>query len=392
MSELSGNIEESQEIHRHLTALTRTQLSAPMQSLARYGYLDQSKSVFDYGCGKGSDVELLRDSGLDASGWDPYYSPDAIKKYSDIVNLGFVINVIEDLAERKLALASAYKLAGDCLVVSAMLENANARGGTPFKDGVRTSRNTFQKYFSQAELGAFIESVLGVEPVPVAPGIFYAFKTDGAKAAFLTRKGSQRRRPSDFTSRRLPAFRTKPKSHVSPSFRKYQNNTAILEELWTTWVNLGRAPKSNEIEKLEDIRRLLGSYPNALKVLRTVKGDEGVAILEKAHFTRYDDLTVQFAEYKFYRTPPPRPMPEQFKEDVRHFFGNLANAQSAGENSLLQVLDKQKVLSACAEAAEKGLGWLDGCSGQLIPDSILSFSAATTGGMPSLNVWGRCRL
>ena len=32
------------------------------------------------------------------------------------------------------------------------------------------------------------------------------------------------------------------------------------------------------------------------------------------------------------------------------------------------------------------------CSGQLIPDSILSFSSATTGGMPSLNVWGRCRL
>ncbi|MBK1873929.1 hypothetical protein FE848_11900 [Marinobacter sp. 1-3A] len=32
------------------------------------------------------------------------------------------------------------------------------------------------------------------------------------------------------------------------------------------------------------------------------------------------------------------------------------------------------------------------CSGQLIPDSVLSFSSATTGGMPSLNVWGRCRL
>ena len=29
---------------------------------------------------------------------------------------------------------------------------------------------------------------------------------------------------------------------------------------------------------------------------------------------------------------------------------------------------------------------LANCSGQLIPDSILSFSSATTGGMPSLNV------
>lgn len=35
---------------------------------------------------------------------------------------------------------------------------------------------------------------------------------------------------------------------------------------------------------------------------------------------------------------------------------------------------------------------LDMCSGQLIPDSILRFSSAATGEMPSLNVCGRCRL
>ncbi|SFM76358.1 hypothetical protein SAMN04487963_3640, partial [Marinobacter zhejiangensis] len=31
------------------------------------------------------------------------------------------------------------------------------------------------------------------------------------------------------------------------------------------------------------------------------------------------------------------------------------------------------------------------CSGQLIPDSILSFSSAATGEMPPLNECGRCR-
>jgi hypothetical protein len=34
----------------------------------------------------------------------------------------------------------------------------------------------------------------------------------------------------------------------------------------------------------------------------------------------------------------------------------------------------------------------DECSGQLIPDSILSFSSAATGDTPPLNVCGRCSL
>ncbi|MAL97484.1 MAG: hypothetical protein CL583_03445 [Alteromonadaceae bacterium] len=114
-------IESGSEIHRHLTALTRTQLSAPMQSLARYGYLDKTRSVFDYGCGKGSDVQLLKDSNINVAGWDPYYSPSAEKKAADIVNLGFVINVIEVPEERNLALTNAYELASEILVVSAML-------------------------------------------------------------------------------------------------------------------------------------------------------------------------------------------------------------------------------------------------------------------------------
>ncbi|SFI24413.1 phage/plasmid-like protein TIGR03299 [Modicisalibacter xianhensis] len=32
------------------------------------------------------------------------------------------------------------------------------------------------------------------------------------------------------------------------------------------------------------------------------------------------------------------------------------------------------------------------CSGQLIPDSVLSFSSANAGGIPALNAWGRWRL
>ncbi len=87
-------------VARHLTALSRVNLSAPIQTLARFGFLDGSKTVFDYGCGRGGDIRGLSENGITVSGWDPYYAPDETKEPAHIVNLGFVINVIEDPVER----------------------------------------------------------------------------------------------------------------------------------------------------------------------------------------------------------------------------------------------------------------------------------------------------
>ena len=110
------------KISRHLTALSRSNLSAPMQSLARHGYLDGSLTVFDYGCGKGDDIRNLMANDILVSGSDPHYAPDQPKQEADIVNIGFVINVIENYQERLDALLGAYALSRHVLVVSAMLQ------------------------------------------------------------------------------------------------------------------------------------------------------------------------------------------------------------------------------------------------------------------------------
>ncbi|MGZ8218777.1 DNA phosphorothioation-associated putative methyltransferase [Methylomagnum sp.] len=154
---------------RHLTALSRSGFSAPVQSLARHGFLDGRHRLFDYGCGRGDDVRGLVENGLDAAGWDPYHAPDRPIHPADIVNLGFVINVIEDFDERVDALTRAYALAGRLLVVSVMLANQNDPRGKSFRDGVLTQRGTFQKYFTQAEIKAFLEATLDEEAIPVAP-------------------------------------------------------------------------------------------------------------------------------------------------------------------------------------------------------------------------------
>ena len=108
----------TETLARHRTALQRYALSTPMQALHRHGYLDGTRIVFDYGCGKGDDVRILHVDGVEARGWDPHFAPDTPKTAADIVNLGFVINVIEDLAERTQALRDAYHLARQLLSVS----------------------------------------------------------------------------------------------------------------------------------------------------------------------------------------------------------------------------------------------------------------------------------
>jgi hypothetical protein len=98
-------------VKRHLTAIDRDKLSAPMQALARHNYLDGEYSVFDYGCGKGDDAKELEAHGIDVAFWDPVYYPERSKKSADIVNLGYVINIIEERGERDRVLRDAFKVA-----------------------------------------------------------------------------------------------------------------------------------------------------------------------------------------------------------------------------------------------------------------------------------------
>ena len=129
-------------IARHRTALARYGFSAPIQALSRYGLIHSSTDVFDYGCGRGDDVRGLTANGIAVFGWDPHYAPEETKREADVVNLGFVINVIEDFGERAGALRGAYSLTKRVLAVAAMLRSQDAPAGRPYRDGFLTSRNT----------------------------------------------------------------------------------------------------------------------------------------------------------------------------------------------------------------------------------------------------------
>ncbi|MEI6874271.1 MAG: DNA phosphorothioation-associated putative methyltransferase [Spirochaetota bacterium] len=148
-------------VDRHRTAISRSALSKPVQALLSAGILTKERSFFDYGCGRGDDITALSSAGYQASGWDPVHRPAEAKREADVVNLGFVINVIENPSERIKVLHDAFTLAHSTLCVSALVENMQtAVNLKPFKDGYLTSRNTFQKYFNQGELAQLLEDAL----------------------------------------------------------------------------------------------------------------------------------------------------------------------------------------------------------------------------------------
>jgi hypothetical protein len=59
--------------------------------------------------------------GYSGNGWDPVHWPDAALEPAPVVNLGCVVNVIENPAERQQTLRRAWQLAERVLIVSARL-------------------------------------------------------------------------------------------------------------------------------------------------------------------------------------------------------------------------------------------------------------------------------
>ncbi len=219
--------ERTVEVQRHKTAIARYKLSKPIQTVIEYGLLNENTSLLDYGCGQGHDVIGLKEMGFTAVGWDPVYSPDVDKEPTDIVNLGFVLNVIEDPVERADVLHEAYELSNNLLVVSTLVANSSTpMPGRPYKDGILTSRNTFQKYFQQNELQHYIEDVLGTSAVAVGPGIFYVFRSTGDHQQFLSNR-SRRAINWEEISRRLFPARERPKR--PPKEDPYEKHKDLLD-------------------------------------------------------------------------------------------------------------------------------------------------------------------
>lgn len=149
-------------IPRHKAALKRSELSLPMAAAVDGGILLPHRTHLDYGCGRGDDVRFLQAMGFRSRGYDPYYFPRTFKKAVDVVTLLYVLSTIEVPMLRCQVLVSAYQLARQTLVVSAITGRSANHAGIAYNDGVITKWGTFEKCYSHTELKHLIEDTLGV--------------------------------------------------------------------------------------------------------------------------------------------------------------------------------------------------------------------------------------
>lgn len=357
--ETAGNVagetaDAAPAVARHRTAMSRQGLSTPMQALARHGFLEGVDSVFDYGCGRGDDLAVLAAAGIPASGWDPYYAPDAPREAADVVNLGYVLNVIETPAERTAALEAAFALAHRLLCVAVMIVGkADVSGLTPHGDGFLTARGTFQKYFTQEEARELIETTLGAEAIPVAPGVFFVFRDKLAEQRFLEGRARRRRDISHLLAIAPPAPATPP-AHDQAILAEHRE---VIDGLWRRALELGRLPYSDELDPALStaIGQAAGSIRKAAQLAQLVHDP---ATLPRAREARVSDLQVYFALNLFNRRRRYGELPAGLQRDVKAFFGAYAQAEAAGRQLLFSVNDPETILAACRQAEEAGHGHL----------------------------------
>jgi DNA phosphorothioation-associated putative methyltransferase len=346
-------------VARHLTALARTAISAPVQLLLRHGLLTAARTFFDYGCGRGDDVSSLAAEGFAATGWDPHYAPDRECVKAEVVNVGFVINVIEDPAERVEVLNRAFGLTQGVMAVAVMLYTQGSQG-KQFNDGLVTTRGTFQKYFQQAELKGLLEEVLHQEAFLVGPGIAFVFADKDWEQRFL----ASRYRRSEVGTRlmqlraRVPArSRERPGTHTKPIEVEAAPIHPLLVDLWRLTLDLGRHPEDVEVPALEEVVQEFGSYSRALRRLERLFDQ---SLLDRARAVRAEDLRLYFAIQHFSKRARYRQLEPRLQRDVKAFFGDYSRAQAAGLRLLSEAADPSLLLQACHQATEQGCGFLDG--------------------------------
>ncbi|MBE9224420.1 DNA phosphorothioation-associated putative methyltransferase [Phormidium sp. LEGE 05292] len=323
------------QIQRHRAAMMRRDISRPVRLALEANIFNQDTTFFDYGCGYGGDVKRIAENGFISNGWDPYYFPDNPIIPADIVNIGYVINVIECQKERREALLKAWELTKQVLVVSAqVLIDDERRGQVAYSDGFITRKNTFQKYYQQEELKVYIDQVLEVDSIPIALGIYFVFRDPTQAEAF---------RASRCRSR-LSTPRVK---YIDKRFEDYQE---LLQPLMAFVTERGRLPLPGEFPQETELKAEFGRISRAFQViLQATDRQEWDMITEK----RYSDLLLYLALQNFNEPHKLKDIPPVIQRDIKGLFGSYRKAKETAEGMLFSI-GNLSIIAKCCEASNIG--------------------------------------
>lgn len=343
-------------VARHRTAIGRNSLSTPMAALNAAGLLEDGVSVLDYGCGRGDDVRALRAAGIDAVGWDPHFAPDrSVLAPRHVVNLGFVLNVVEDPSERCDVLRRAFDLAERCLAVAVMLVGkGDVSGHRPHGDGFLTSRGTFQRYYTQAELRNFLLETLEMTPVAAGAGIFFLFRDEELEQRVLSS-----RQTGMVGGRSILSVPRPPLSLAPGTSRRQEALESVRYDLAELLLTMGRVPHADEMPptlrmRLADARlSLKAAIADALAAIPAGKMADTTA-------GRADELGRFFALSAFSGRAPYRRLSPELQRDIRAFFGSLSAAERVGRRMLFDAGDAEALMKEAQAHAMAGVGHMSG--------------------------------
>ncbi len=349
-------------IERHKAAIIRNDFSRPVRLAVEAGLFTPEITFFDYGCGHGGDVNRLAEKGYISTGWDPYYSPDTPRTPADIVNIGYVINVIEDLTERQEALINAWEITQKVLLVAAqVLIDDRIRGVVAYGDGVITSRNTFQKYYEQEELKTYIDRILGVDAIPVALGVYLVFRDEAEAQNF---------RASRFRSRA-----TTPR--IRGSIKRFEDYQELLTPLMAFVTERGHLPAKGELPQSAEIIKEFGSLRRAFNViLQATDPQEWEALAQK----RRSDILVYIALSQFSRRPKLNDLAPEVQEDILALFSSYKQACQLADEMLFSLGDPEVIAELCQNSQV----------GKKLPNSLWVHVSALPALDPLLRLYEGC--
>ena len=287
-------------------------------------------SVFDYGCGHGDDIRYLREHDVSASGWDPHYRPEDPVAAADVVNLGYVLNVIENPAERTDVLRKALSLARRVLVAAVRVDRGPL-SGEAFEDGRVTSRGGFQKVYTQAEFRAYIESVCSFKPAMAGLGVAYVFKDTALEREYLARASigrplfGRRFTIADFESSELGA------------------------EYLSLARKLARLPRPSEFPRFAALGERFGS-PQRIRRLASAVLDP--AAFESIRRQKREDFLIYYGAMRLQglRVPRASLLPVETQADIRSVWPSYRAARAEGERFLFSMGDPEQTVSAVKAA------------------------------------------
>jgi DNA phosphorothioation-associated putative methyltransferase len=230
-----------------------------------------------------------------------------------------------------------------------------------YADGYLTGAGTFQKFYEQDELKRWIDATLGASAVPAGPGVFYVFREEEARTAFLASR--YRRRAV------VP--------RLSRAERLFAAHQDLLQPLMGFLAARGRLPAEDELPVAGEIAAALGSVKRAQAVIERATGERPWAAIREE---QAQDLLVYLALSRFDVRPPFSRLPRELRLDVKSFFSSYAEACSQADTVLFPAGRPEAVDAACRASPV----------GKLLPTTLYAHESALERLSPVLRVYEGC--